>query len=121
MVGTERASPIPYAKSIARPGGAINMLMEGPGDFSHPMTGTVHEVVPHERFVFTAVARDAQGTALLEAHTTITLRDEGVGTRITVEARAKGIAPISRLMLGGMEEGWSQSLEKLAEMLKNGR
>lgn len=111
----------PVYEIDARPGGAINVLMAGPGDFSHPMTGTVHEVVPHERFVFTAVARDAQGNALLEAHTTITLRDEGAGTRITVEARAKGLAPVSRLMLGGMEEGWSQSLEKLAEMLMAGR
>ena len=32
---------------------------------------------------------------------------------MTVEARAKGMQPIARMMLAGMEEGWSQSLEKL--------
>jgi uncharacterized protein YndB with AHSA1/START domain len=104
----------PVCEIDARPGGAIliHMKMEGT-EFSHPMTGTVHEVVPNERFVFTAVARDANNQVLLESHTTITFRDEGGATRLTVEARAKGLQPIARMMLAGMEEGWSQSLEKL--------
>jgi uncharacterized protein YndB with AHSA1/START domain len=104
----------PVCEIDARPGGAIliHMKMEGTG-FSHPMTGTIHEVVPNERFVFTAVARDADNQVLLESHTTITFRDEGGATRLTVEARAKGRQPIARMMLAGMQEGWSQSLEKL--------
>jgi uncharacterized protein YndB with AHSA1/START domain len=77
----------------------------------------VHEVVPNERFVFTAVARDNDNNLLLESHTTVTFRDQGAGTRLTVEARAKGHVDIARMMLAGMEEGWKQSLEKLAEML----
>jgi uncharacterized protein YndB with AHSA1/START domain len=92
------------------------MEMAGAG-FSHPMTGTVHEVVPPERFVFTAVARDGDGHALLEAHTIVTFREEGGATRLTVEARAKGLVPIARMMLAGMNEGWSQSLDKLEALL----
>ena len=108
----------PVCEIDPRPGGAIliHMRMEGT-QFSHPMTGTVHEVVPRERFVFTAVAVDAAGNALLESHTTVIFRDEGKGTRVTVEARAKGKQPIARMMLAGMEEGWSQSLEKLETLL----
>jgi uncharacterized protein YndB with AHSA1/START domain len=112
-----RGFTAPRCEIDARPGGAIFILMQGPGDFSHPMTGTVHEVVPNERFVFTAVARDNADNVLLESHTTATFRDQGSGTRLTVEARAKGLADIARMMLAGMEAGWSQSLEKLAEML----
>jgi uncharacterized protein YndB with AHSA1/START domain len=112
-----RGFTAPRCEIDARPGGAISILMQGPGDFSHPMTGTVHEVVPNERFVFTAVARDNADNVLLEAHTTVTFRDQGSGTRLTVEARAKGLVDMARLMLAGMEAGWSQSLEKLAEML----
>jgi uncharacterized protein YndB with AHSA1/START domain len=104
----------PVCEIDARPGGAILIHMEMVGtEFSHPMTGTVHEVVPNERFVFTAVARDANNRVLLEAHTTITFSDEGGATRLTVEAHAKGKQPIARMMLAGMQEGWSQSLEKL--------
>jgi uncharacterized protein YndB with AHSA1/START domain len=107
----------PVCEIDARPGGAIRILMEAPGlGFSHPMTGTVHEVVPCERFVFMAVARDGEGRALIESLTTVTFRDEGGGTRLTIEARAKGLVPIARMMLAGMEEGWAQSLERLAAL-----
>jgi uncharacterized protein YndB with AHSA1/START domain len=106
----------PVCEIDARPGGAILIHMQGPGGFSHPMTGTVHEVVPHERFVFTAVARDSASNALLESHTTVVFRDEGSGTRVTVDARAKGLVGMARLMLAGMQEGWAQSLDKLAEL-----
>jgi len=108
----------PVCEIDARPGGAIliHMTMEGT-EFSHPMTGTVHEVVPNERLVFTAVARDANNDVLLESHTTVTFRDEGGATRLTVEARAKGRQPIARMMLAGMQEGWSQSLDKLDELV----
>lgn len=34
---------------------------------------------------------------------------------ITVHATANGLAPIAPQMLAGMEAGWTQSLEKLAE------
>jgi uncharacterized protein YndB with AHSA1/START domain len=107
----------PVCEFDARPGGAINILMQGPGDFSHPMTGTVHDVVPPERLVFMAVAWDATGGVLLESLTTMTLAVEGNGTRLTVEARAKGKQAIARMMLAGMDQGWSESLDKLAETL----
>jgi hypothetical protein len=35
-----------------------------------------------------------------------------------VRSRAVGIAPIAPQMLAGMEAGWSQSLEKLAELVE---
>ena len=107
----------PVCEIDARPGGAIHIVMEGPGGaFSHPMTGTVEEVVPSERFVFTSIARDGEGRPLLESHTTVTFRDEGGGTRLVIEARAKGFVPIARMMLAGMEQGWSQSLDRLAAL-----
>ncbi len=103
----------PVCEIDLRPGGAmlIHMKMEGT-EFSHPMTGTVLEVVPQERFVFMAVPRDANGAALAEVQTTVTFRDEGKATRVTVEAHGKGLQPIARMMFAGMEEGWSQSLDK---------
>ena len=108
----------PVCEIDARPGGAILIHMEmAAAGFSHPMTGTVHEVVPPERFVFSAVALDGDGRTLLESHTTVTFREEGGATRLTIEARAKGLVPMARMMLAGMEEGWSQSLEKLEALV----
>ena len=104
----------PVCKIDPRPGGPIYIEMEGMG-MSHPMTGTVDEIVLNERLVFSTFVKDPAGNALLESRATVNLRDEGKGTLLTLEARAKGFAEIARLMIAGMEEGWSQSLERLAE------
>ncbi len=106
----------PVCRVDPRPGGALYIEMQGMG-ISHAMTGTVQEAVPNERFVFSNVVKDPAGTTLLEARIAVTLRDEGRGTRLTLEAHAKGSAEIARLMIAGMEEGWSQSLERLSDML----
>jgi uncharacterized protein YndB with AHSA1/START domain len=101
----------------ARPNGTIRLQMRAQSGFSHPMTGTFHEVVPPERLVFLAVAEDDAGNRLLESLTTVTFADEGGKTKLTVHASAVGIAPIAAQMLQGMEQGWSQSLERLDEQV----
>jgi len=107
----------PVCEIDLRPGGAMLIHMRAEQGFTHPMTATVLEVVPQERFVFTAVPRDANGAALAEVRTTVTFRDEGKATRVTVEALGKGLQPNARMMLAGMEEGWSQSLEKFEALV----
>jgi uncharacterized protein YndB with AHSA1/START domain len=89
--------------------------MRGPDGAEHPMKGVFHEIVPPERLVFTATAVDHQGRTLLSSHTVVTFADENGKTRLTVEAKAVGIAEVSAQMLGGMDQGWSQSLDRLAE------
>ncbi len=101
----------------ARPNGLIRLKMIAQSGFSHPMTGTFHEVVPPERLVFLAVAEDDAGNRLLESLTTVTFEDVRGKTKLTVHASAVGIAPISAQMLQGMEQGWSQSLERLDEQV----
>jgi uncharacterized protein YndB with AHSA1/START domain len=102
----------------ARPNGTIRLTMKAQSGFSHPMTGTFHEVVPPERLVFLAVAEDEAGNRLLESLTTVTFADEAGKTKLTVHASAVGIAPISVQMLAGMEQGWSQSLDRLDEQMR---
>src|SRR5713226_3337591 len=66
----------PTVEVDARPGGKIWIVMRGPKDTAFdndfPMSGTVHEVVPPERLVFTAIAEDQDGNPLLKAHTIVT-------------------------------------------------
>jgi uncharacterized protein YndB with AHSA1/START domain len=68
--------------------------------------------------VFTSVARDNDGNALLEGHNVITFEDVGGKTKVTVQSRAVGLVPIAPQMLAGMEAGWTQSLEKLATLVE---
>jgi uncharacterized protein YndB with AHSA1/START domain len=106
----------PVCELDVRVGGAIRIDMRGPDGTVYPMTGTFHEIVPPERLVFLAVARDHAGNPLLESLTTVTFDDVGGKTRLTVEASAVGIAPVAARMLAGMDAGWAQSLERLAAL-----
>lgn len=107
----------PVCDVDARPGGRILVHMRAPDGTIYPMTGTFHEVVAPKRLVFTAFAEDHDGNALLESHTTVTFAEQNGKTIVTVEAKAIGLAPIAPQMLAGMNAGWTQSLERLAELV----
>ncbi len=107
----------PVCEIDVRPGGAIRIDMRGPDGTVYPMTGEFLEIAAPSRLVFMAVPRDHAGKALAEARTTVTLAEESGKTRLTVKAYAKGLAPIARLMLAGMEAGWTQSIGRLAELV----
>jgi uncharacterized protein YndB with AHSA1/START domain len=104
----------PVCEMDARPGGALRIVMRAPDGAEHPMTGVFREVVEPERLVFTAVAEDERGNALLEALTTVTFAEQGGKTKLTVQARAVGLAVAAARMLEGMQAGWTQSLDRLA-------
>ena len=108
----------PVCELDVRPGGRILIHMRAPNGTVHPMSGTFREVVPPERLVFDAVAEDMAGKPLLEAHTVVTFEDENGRTRLTVKAHAVGIADVAPQMLAGMEAGWTQSLARLADILR---
>jgi hypothetical protein len=55
---------------------------------------------------------------LLQGVTIVELKDEGVhGTLQSVVARAKGTGAQVEQMLGGMEAGWNQQIDKLASFV----
>jgi uncharacterized protein YndB with AHSA1/START domain len=111
----------PVCEIDARVGGAFRIHMRGADGVVYPMVGTFSEVVPPERLVFTAQAQDHAGTPLLESVTTVTFEEQGGKTKLTVQARAVGLAPVAPQMLGGMEAGWTQSLERLEALVAGGR
>jgi uncharacterized protein YndB with AHSA1/START domain len=117
-----------------RPGGKYRIVMHGPpehpGDF--PMFGVYQEVVPPERIVYTvdhsenpeawhdavnpnrdkSKARDA-----LDGVHTVTFDDLGGKTRVTIRVRFASVAIRDAMLKLGMNEGWSQSLERLGVLL----
>jgi uncharacterized protein YndB with AHSA1/START domain len=109
----------PVCEIDVRQGGAIRIHMRAPDGTVYPMTGEFEEITPPERLVFTSVARDNDGNPLIEGHTTVTFEDVGgKKTKVIVQSRAVGVAPIAPQMLAGMQAGWTQSLEKLAALVE---
>jgi uncharacterized protein YndB with AHSA1/START domain len=101
-----------------RIGGTWRIVMRFPdGINEHIMHAVYREIVRPERLSFTNVATDKEGTRLLEGITTITLEDLGGKTKLTMHTRMTGLVPYADRMLDGMEPGWSQTLERLAEAL----
>jgi uncharacterized protein YndB with AHSA1/START domain len=99
-----------------RVGGTLRIVMHGPDGNDYPMKGEFREVAPPERLVFTNIAIDNDGKHLLEGETTVILSENAGKTTLTLQTHAIGLVPIAPQMLAGMEAGWNQSIDKLAEL-----
>lgn len=108
----------PVCELDPRPGGKIFIRMVGPDGALHPTKGTVHEIDEPERFVFTSSAfQDETGNALLEVLNTVAFAERGGKTQVTLTARVVKASPQVARALAGMDEGWNQSLDRLAAWL----
>jgi uncharacterized protein YndB with AHSA1/START domain len=107
----------PVCEVDARPGGKLYIVMRGPDGSDYPMRGVFKEVVAPERLSFTNQAVDAHDQPVIDGFTTVLFAEEGGKTRLTVLTRGKAVQPVAIQYLQGMEQGWSMSLDKLAELL----
>ena len=107
----------PVCDLDVRPGGAIRIHMRGPDGTVYPMTGVYNEVVEPERLVFTSAALDADGNPMFEVLTTVTFAEQGGKTKQIMRARVIKSTAEAAPYIKGMETGWTQSLERLAESL----
>jgi len=100
---------LPGCEMDFRPGGAYSFVMRGPDGQDYPFHGVYREIVEPERIVFTAIIDNAPGNELL---TTVTFAEHGGKTRLTVKQTVP-TEPYAR----GQKQGWTESLECLAEYL----
>ena len=107
----------PVCELDVRVGGALRIVMRGPDGSEYPMKGIFTEVVPEERLVFTNIPTDASGNHLMEGETRVTFADAGGKTELTVAAHMVGCVPLAKQMLAGMEAGWTQTIDKLGEVV----
>jgi uncharacterized protein YndB with AHSA1/START domain len=108
----------PVCELDVRPGGAILIHMRGPDGVVYPTKGVYREIAPPERLVFTNNAfEDEEGNSQLEVLTTVTFAEHNGKTKITLRAVVAKSTPEVAAALAGMEEGWNQSLDRLAEDL----
>ena len=108
----------PVCEVDVRPGGALLIHMRGPDGVVYPNKGVFHEIVEPERIVVTTSAfEDAEGHPQLEVLNTVTFAELSGKTKLTLHVVVVKSTPVVDTALAGMEEGWNQSLDRLAEDL----
>lgn len=104
----------PKVKLDPRPGGKIEVDMQGPKgspwEKPYPMGGEFREVSPYDRLVFTTNIGDGK---VHENLNEVTFVDKGGKTEMTLTVTVLRTTPEFADSLKGMEQGWSESLEKL--------
>jgi uncharacterized protein YndB with AHSA1/START domain len=113
-----RGFTIHSCEADARPGGLFRLCMRSPGGQDYWVRGSFREVAAPERVVIHCYADDAKGAQRLEEVITVSLAAENGKTRLTLHATAAGTGPEAAAMLSGMEQGWSETLDRLRERSK---
>ena len=113
-----RTFTVPTCESDPRPGGVLQLAMRGPDGTLYPMRGIWTEVVAPERTVTdTGAFEDEAGQPQLKVITTTTFEEVGGMTRVTMHAQVtRSTGPATGAVMG-MEQGWSESLYKLGDLL----
>jgi uncharacterized protein YndB with AHSA1/START domain/DNA-binding transcriptional ArsR family regulator len=98
------------------------VLREGDGT-EYASAGTVRDVDPSSRLLFDLSPLGADGAVVFPVEVEVRLEPEavtGTETTLSVSVRASTTDPAAAPMLAGLEPGWSQQLERLAELLALG-
>jgi len=107
----------PICEVDAKPGGTILIHMKAPDGMVYPMDGEFHEIVEPERLVFTSAALDKNGKRLFEVLNTVIFTEENGKTKLSLQAEVSNITAEGKPYLDGMNEGWNQSLDRLADLV----
>jgi len=111
----------PVVQGDVKVGGSMHITMHGPKDTpfdrDFPMTKRYVEIVPNSRLVFENNAIGDGGEILIQGLTTVTFSDEAGGTRMVMQTNAKAMTEMAVAMIGGMDQGWSGSFDKLERLL----
>lgn len=100
-----------------RVGGRWRIVMRAPDGAEYPCGGVYREIVEPNRLVFTNVAVDKNGQAIINGLTTVEFEEVGGGTKLTLRTAGTALVQYAAAYLKGMDAGWSQSLDRLAEQL----
>jgi uncharacterized protein YndB with AHSA1/START domain len=109
----------PRCEVDVRVGGAIHIDMRAPDGTIYPMGGEFEQIVPPERLVFLTSALDEDGDPIFTNRNTVVFREVEGGTEISIHTRVIDAKAAAWQYLKGMREGWSSSLDKLAEFLES--
>ena len=99
-----------------RPGGVWRHTMHGPDGVDYPNETVFIEVVKPERIVYSH-SGGKQGDPDAQFQATWTFQEQDGKTKVSMQATPVKATPEAAYMLEGMNEGWNQQLDRLAELL----
>jgi uncharacterized protein YndB with AHSA1/START domain len=108
----------PVCKLDARVGGSMRIVMQGPDGMKYPTRGIFTEITEPERIVFTNIKEGDNGEAQLEVLNTVTFTEENGKTKMTLSAVVVKSTPEACGSVEGMNVGWNQSIDRLADLLE---
>lgn len=109
----------PVCELDVRPGGALLIHMQGPDGVVIPTKGVFREVVEPERLSLALTNfEDAEGRPQLEILNTVLFDEEDGKTKLTLRVVVVRGTPEVAASLATMEDGWNQSLDRLAGSLR---
>lgn len=104
-----------------KPGGDLYLEMRSPEGELFPCRSTFHEIVENEKLVYTDVAEPnaAWGEAgpPPTAVVTVLFEDAEDQTKLSIHSQFDSDADRDKMESIGVEDGWKQSIERLAELL----
>jgi len=101
-------------KMDVRPGGLWRYIHRDPSGSEHGFHGVCHDVVAPERIVRTFEYEGVPGHVSLE---TATFESLGGKTRMAVQSVFQSVKDRDGMVQSGMQEGASESYDRLAELL----
>jgi uncharacterized protein YndB with AHSA1/START domain len=99
-------------------GGSIRIVMRGPDGMQYPTRGVFTKIVEPELIVFHNIKEGDDGSAQLEIENTVKFLEEGGKTKMIFRAVVLRSTPDACQSIGGMNTGWNQSIDRLAENLQ---
>ena len=123
----------PVCEVDLREGGAYRIVMRSPEGVDYPVKGIYQEIIPLERIVATgdcaehpiewqdALLKDlpsGSSSKLLESVSIVTFEEKGDKTLLTIRSLFQTAAVRDAMVKAGMNEGWSESLDRLEALLQ---
>ncbi|MBV9463647.1 MAG: SRPBCC domain-containing protein [Verrucomicrobiae bacterium] len=113
---TEWFAPKPFQLIVNsmdfRPGGKFAMSMRGPQGSDFPFTGTYREIKAPERLVWSG---EFPGDPPDQISTIVTFEDQGAKTKVHARQTFKTMTETVKHATDGAKQGWTMTLDQLAE------
>lgn len=108
----------PICELDVRPGGSILIHMQAPDGTVTLVKGSYQEVIEPERLVFTTgVFFNKEGIPQVEELKEVDFIENNGKTKLILHITVMKCDPAFSDALGGMEQGWNQSLDRMSEQI----
>jgi uncharacterized protein YndB with AHSA1/START domain len=115
---------VPVCEVDLRVGGGFRVDMQGPDGTTYPCTGIYRDIVEPELIVYASTTDDSNPCGGgLPPHSVVTMTFTALAekTKLTIHTRLPSETARAAAVAGGFNQGWSDSLDKLALLLTSDR